>query len=257
MATIPAIVKDRFVKNLKKYQAILKKKTEIDINESDTVTIVVEILENIFGYDKFNDISSEYKTSNQYCDLAIKIDDNLKFLIEVKSMKINLKSNHIDQLCNYGLIKGKKVKWLILTNGLRWKIISITYSKILAHEEILEFDFLELNTKKEKDLDKLYRLSKESLKKNALDDFHNHNQTLNQYVIGQLLLKQPVLDILRKTIKKMNPEIKCDNEMILAMLQIDLIKSEIFEDEKSSKAKKQVNKYFKSLDNAKEKPVVE
>jgi len=46
---IPVKTKDRFIKGLKKYKPVIKKAQAQDINESDTVTIITDIFEDIFG----------------------------------------------------------------------------------------------------------------------------------------------------------------------------------------------------------------
>ena len=50
--------KDQLVKGLKKFQPIIKKAKAADINESDTVTIIVDMLSDVFGYDKYAEITS-------------------------------------------------------------------------------------------------------------------------------------------------------------------------------------------------------
>ena len=50
MATIPVKVQNRFQEGLKKYKKILTKAQSQDINESDTVTIITDVLQDIFGY---------------------------------------------------------------------------------------------------------------------------------------------------------------------------------------------------------------
>lgn len=132
MAPIPAKIKDRFVKNLKTYQSIVTKYFKNGANESDTVTLVTSILSDIFGYDKFSEVTSELKVKNQYCDLAIKINGVIKYLIEVKAIGVALNTNHLNQICNYGVNKGNE--WVILTNAKDWKIYKIKFGKPLSHE---------------------------------------------------------------------------------------------------------------------------
>ena len=78
MATIPVKMQHRFQDGLKKYKRILTKAQSQDINESDTVTIITDILQDIFGYDKYSEITSEFAIKKTFCDLAIKIDGNVK-----------------------------------------------------------------------------------------------------------------------------------------------------------------------------------
>ena len=102
MIAIPAKVKERITSALKKYQPILEKAQSKDINESDTVTILVDILAEMFGYDKFFEITSEYAIKHTYCDLAIKLDNIPRLLIEVKSAGLDLKAQHVKQSVDYG-----------------------------------------------------------------------------------------------------------------------------------------------------------
>jgi len=74
MANIPAKVIDRLKENLGKIQKIVEQAKSRDINEADTVVIVSDVLCDLFGYDKYEDITREYAIKAQYCDLAVKID---------------------------------------------------------------------------------------------------------------------------------------------------------------------------------------
>ena len=57
---VPARVLSRLVSGLKKFQPILENAKTRDVNESDTVTILADILQDVFGYDKYTDITSEH-----------------------------------------------------------------------------------------------------------------------------------------------------------------------------------------------------
>jgi hypothetical protein len=68
---IPAKFTKRVSENLKRYQDVISNLKKRDANESDTVTAVADILEAIFGYDKYEELTSEYAIRGTYCDLAI------------------------------------------------------------------------------------------------------------------------------------------------------------------------------------------
>jgi hypothetical protein len=52
MMAIPAKVSARLSAGLKKFQPIVASAKARDVNESDTVVIVTDLLHEIFGYDK-------------------------------------------------------------------------------------------------------------------------------------------------------------------------------------------------------------
>jgi hypothetical protein len=244
MANIPTKVSTRLIVGIKKFQNILKFAKAKDINESDTVTIIMDMLAEIFGYDKYTEITSEYAIKKTYCDLAIKIDNKLRFLIEVKAIGLDLKADHIKQVVDYGSNQG--VDWVILTNGAFWKVFKIHFGKPVQSELVYEFDLMNLNFKKPADIDLLYYVSKESLGKSALEDFHLQRLTLNKFFIGQVLITEPVLESLKKTIKKICPDVKVTCDEIKEVLILDVLKREVFEDEKASDAKRKISKVFKA-----------
>lgn len=166
MIKLPAKVQDRLTKGVKNFQPIVAQAKDKDINESDTVTIITDILCNIFGYDKYSEITSEYAIKKTFCDLAVKIKDKVALLIEVKAAGLTLKDDYIKQAVDYGANAG--IDWVILTNAVTWKIFKITFSKPVAKELIYEFDFCDLNTKKQADLEMLYCISKESYLKHPI-----------------------------------------------------------------------------------------
>ena len=53
MSNIPTTVTKRFAATVPKFKKILQSAMERDVNESDTVTIVTDMLEEIFGFDNY------------------------------------------------------------------------------------------------------------------------------------------------------------------------------------------------------------
>lgn len=127
MATIPVKVKERLVAGLKRFQPIITKARDKDINESDTVTIIADMLSDVFGYDKYTEITSELAIKKTFCDLAVVLDGTVRMLIEVKAAGLDLKEQHIKQAVDYGSNSG--VDWVVLTNGVTWKVYKVVFAK--------------------------------------------------------------------------------------------------------------------------------
>ncbi|MBQ3616461.1 MAG: type I restriction enzyme HsdR N-terminal domain-containing protein [Anaerotignum sp.] len=251
MATINAKVKTRLIEATKRFKPIVSKAKSKDVNESDTVAIITDILADVFGYDKYSDITSEYAIKKTYCDLAIKINGQLTILLEAKAAGLNLKESHIKQAVDYGANAG--VDWVILTNSVQWMVYRIIFGKPVVAELVYDFDFTEINTKKESDLELLYYLTKESMTKagkGSLDEFHSHKQMINKFVVAQTLLSDPVLDAVRKTLKKVSPDVKGTNEEIYRIINEEIIKRDVLDDEKTVAAKKMVSKALNAAKKA-------
>ena len=55
-----------------------------------------------------------------YCDLAIKLGEEIPLLIECKAIGLNLKDDFVRQATNYAAESG--IQWVVLTNGIFWNI---------------------------------------------------------------------------------------------------------------------------------------
>lgn len=241
--SIPTTVKKRLVEGIKKYKPILSKAESQDVNESDTVTILVDILADVLGYDKYTEITSEQAIKKCFCDLAIKMNGKIELLIEAKSAATNLKDNHLTQATNYSANSG--IEWVVLTNGVMWKVFKVLFTKPIEHELVYEFSFLDLNVKKDSDIEMLYMLAKESLgkvKNTNLDAFLAQKQLVNKGMLGQILLSEPVLDVVRKTLKKIAPDTKIANEDIAAVITEEVLKRDVAECEKAPEYRKRIAK---------------
>ena len=246
MAILQSKIQTRLVAGIKKFQNVLSIAKAKDINESDTVVIVTDILSELFGYDKYVDVTSEYEIKKTYCDLALKIDGKIRFLLEVKAIGLDLKDDYIKQAIDYGANVG--VDWTILTNGCVWKVFKITYAKPIDKELVYEFDILKLNSKKQNDLDMLYYVCKESTGKvkSALDDYYLQKQILSRFFIAQVILTETVIDTIRKSIKRITPDAKVTNVEIKEILLFEVLKREVLEGDKVEEAKKRISKSLKA-----------
>jgi hypothetical protein len=249
---IPAKFVKRINESLKKYQGVITQLKKKDANESDTVTVIIDILQDIFGYDKYSEITSEYAIRGTYCDLAI-IDTHkkIKFLIEVKSISTTLNDNHIKQAIDYGSNAG--VNWVILTNAEIWVLYKIKFGKPIDKELVAEFNLLNINTKIDKDIEALFVISKDGQEKSIIDDFYSTIQVKNKFIIGVLLTSPDVYSWIRRTMKKLFGDVKISEEEIADIVLNDIIKREIVDSDEAKKAEKDIEKTIKKLERAKEK----
>lgn len=236
-------IQNRLISGIKKFQLILNNAKAKDINEADTLLIVIDILSELLGYDKYSDITSEYSIKKTFCDLAIKIESKIKFLIEVKSIGLELKDDHVKQAIDYGANVGSE--WVILTNGYLWKVYKISFTKPINKELIYDFNLLNIDLKNHSDLDLLYFLCKESIGKSFLEEYHLQKQALSRFFVGQIILQDLVIDIIRRLIKKCSPEVKITNEQVREVLLSEVLKRDILEGDKFEDAKRKTNKIFK------------
>ena len=224
---------------------------ERDVNESDTVTIITDMLEEIFGFDKYTEITREYAIQNTYCDLAIKTNKRIEYLIEVKAIGLALNDKHLKQAVNYAAREG--IKWVILTNGVKWEMHRVTLEDKVQNEQIFSIDFRKINPKQKNQQELLFLLCKRGIQKDLIDDYYEYRQSVNRYTIGALLLTDPIANVVRRELRKLKPGIKVDIAEINSLIKSEVIKREILESEAGVDANKQVTKFAKKQEREKTK----
>ena len=234
MASIPKKVLDRFNSQVGRFQKILQAAKDRDINEADTVLIVTDIIADLFGFEKYIEITSEFAIRSTYCDLAIRTDGAVKYLVEVKAIGLALKDPHLRQALDYGANHG--IEWIVLTNGIRWQIHKILFEKPIASEAVCTFDLLALSPRKKEDQETLFLLCKEGLNKAAIEEFHEHRQIVNRFILASILLSSPVLEVARREMKRLSPGIPVDLAEIESILKNDVLKREVQDCEEAARA---------------------
>jgi predicted type IV restriction endonuclease len=234
---------DRIGRNLGKFQNALEIAKDKDLNEADTVQIISDILADIFGYDKYLEVTSELMIRGTYCDLAIKIDGKIQFIIECKAVGIDLKDNHLRQAVDYGAKSG--IPWVILTNGIDWQIYKIRFEKPVDYDLVCSFNLLDISVKRDEDIDKLFIICREGLQKDHRENFYEKTQCVNKFAIGSLILSEPVITTLRRELKKYADGVKIDNEEIEKIILTEILRREIVESEDAVKHQQKIKRFYR------------
>ena len=250
MASVPKKVAERLIAGLKRYQPILAAAKARDVGETDTVTIVKDMLADIFGYDKYSELTSEYAIRGTYCDLAIKLDAKLSTLIEVKAIGIELKEAQVKQAVDYAANQG--VDWVLLTNGIRWCVYRVFFTRPIGQELVVDLDLSTLNPRSDSDLETLYLWCKEGWQRSALGDFHTQKQALSRFFLGATVLSDPVLEVVRRELSRVSPDVRIDIEQIRTVLVNEVLKREVMEDPKADEARKKIARAANKALRAKE-----
>lgn len=238
MAKLPKRAAERIVAGLKRFQPIISSAKARDVNESDTVVIVTDLLQEIFGYDKYSEITTEHAIRGTYCDLAVNLGGELAFLIEVKAIGLDLKEQHVKQGVDYAANQG--CEWVALTNGAEWKVYRVSFGKPIEHELVVDINLLNVNSRKPDDVEIVGLLAKEGWQKAQLGEYHNQRQALSRFTIAALMLGDPVAEVVRREIRRLSPEVKVDVDQIKAVIEVEVLKRDVLEGEKADAARKQV-----------------
>ena len=240
MANVPTRVAQRLADGIKRFQPILTNAKSRDLGESDTVTVIVDMLAEVFGFDKYSEITSEHAIRGTFCDLAIKVNNSLLTMVEAKAIGIELSDGHVKQAIDYAANQG--VDWVILTNAVSWRVYKVTFAKPIDKELVLEFDFSKLSHRSEKDIESLYLISREGWTKSALGEFHVQKQALSRYCLGAMILSDPIVQVIRRELRRLSPDVRIDVEEIRAVLSGEVLKREVLEGDKADDARKKLSR---------------
>jgi len=253
--SIPARVSERLAAGVKRFAPILASAKARDVNESDTSMIVTDVLAEIFGYDKYSEVTRELCIRGTFCDLATRIDGKFQMIIEVKAIGLELKDSYVKQAVDYAANQG--IEWVALTNGNLWKVFCVIFAKPIDAELVLDIDLLQLNPKSAHDLESVYLLTRESMLKSGLYAYHDHLQATNKFYLAAVMLSDPVLETVRRELRRLS-DAKVEIAELREALKQEVIKREVLEGEKADLARKKVAKAAgKMLRTRREKDEVE
>ncbi|MBL8826065.1 MAG: type I restriction enzyme HsdR N-terminal domain-containing protein, partial [Planctomycetaceae bacterium] len=250
---IPARVKDRVVSSLKRMVPIIVQQRDRDVSEADTVTLVKDVLADVFGYDKYTELTGELAIRGTYCDLAIKLDSKICVLIEVKAIGLALNDRHLKQAVDYASNQG--IEWVILTNAATWQLHHVIFAKPIDSRLIVTLDLTTIGLKDESDLDLLYIFTKEGFKKGAHTDLKDRQDATSRFLVASLLLNnESVISVIRRELRRV-VEVNVSEEEITKVLEMEVVKREVLEGPEAQEAARRVrragNKTLRSSDNSK------
>lgn len=184
-------------KSLKKIAPHLLAAREQNLNEADTVQRLVKVFEEVLGYDSWSEITREMQIKERYCDLAIKMDGAVKFLVEAKSAATDLRDRHIEQAERYAS-KGN-IRWVLLTNGVHWNLYHLTFEEGIEYARAFQVNVQDNLDEAAKCLALLHR---NAIRKGELDDFWAQKVALAPVSIGRSLFHEDALRLLRRDIRR-------------------------------------------------------
>jgi len=251
MAKLPKKFCDRVAARLKAYQGVVVSHRSRDVSEADTVTVVKDVLADVFGYDKYTELTSEHQIRGTFCDLAIQIDGKVRFLIEVKSAGSTLSDAHLRQAVNYGAHQG--IEWIILTNAVEWRFYKVNFGQPISWDEITRICLPDIAPRNQNDLEKMFLLAREGLASDAINAFHQHQQLVNQYTLGQLVQTDAVVAVLRKELRRLFPDLKIEPADLADLLVNGVLKREVVDGDKVEEAKARIKKAGQKIARAAKK----
>lgn len=248
---IPKRVSDRITQQVKKYQAILADAKNRDISESDTVVIIVDMLTDVLGYRKYTEITTEFSIRGTYVDLAVMVDNEVRFLIEAKAIDVSLKSNHLKQAIDYAANHG--VEWVALTNGVIWQIYKVHFKQPIAWSLVYELDLLQAKPKDQQMIECLGNLSREGFTRSSMTDYFQQKQITSKFSLASILRSGQMIAALKRELRRIAPHVRVNDGFLKEVLENEVLKREVVIGDEASQAEDYLRRCTRASLRAKEK----
>lgn len=105
---------------LERFTGPLQDLIDRDANEGDTRLLVTDFFSDGLGYNKYDEVTTEYRTKNESVDYGLKVGDDVFALVEVKRCGQDLNARSLRPARLSAAEEG--VQWLVLTNGRNWEV---------------------------------------------------------------------------------------------------------------------------------------
>jgi hypothetical protein len=186
-------------KPLKQASRYLLEARDVGLNEADTVVRLRKFFEEVLGYDRLHDISSEAQMKYKYVDLCLKIDGRVCLLVEAKAAGQKLRERQIEQAERYA--SENNYQWVVLTNGVDWNLYHLTFEEGIEYQCAFAVSLGDEEGFEEA-ANKLALLHKHALSRGDLETFWEKATALGPGSIGKALFQDTIIMLLRREIRR-------------------------------------------------------
>lgn len=215
--------KERIRTAIRRYSRPLTELRDRDANEGDTRLLVTDFLCDALGFDKYDNLTTEYRVKGEFADYGVRVDQQLEAFIEVKRITTRLNERHLRQVISYAVNEG--VEWVLLTNGQVWQAYHLTGGLPVVVDKAFEVDLLGDEPVASK-VDKLFFLTLEATKRDLIDALWREKAATSPGSIARTLLDPSVVDAIRRQIRRATGHNATD-ETIAEVLTTAVIRPEL------------------------------
>ena len=216
-------------KRLREYRKkYLTNKQNLELDESATRLMVNYFLTDVLSYVELDDIKTEYNIRGEYADYVIQLARKKHFIIEVKSIQLDLNERHLRQSTSYAANEG--IDWILLFNGKQIQLYRVLFGKPISVHPVLDLDLSDLSSMKVASEHLIY-LCKPAVVKNELETYWKRFDALSPYSLAKNIYSLEVIGAVRRKLRQTSG-ISFSNEDI-----VDAIDVLICEEQKISKPK--------------------
>ncbi len=191
----------KVLSELKNYKRKYIKKQFSGLDESATRIMINAFLTEVLGYEELNEIKTEFNIKGIYADYVIQLQRKKQFVVEVKSIELDLNERHLRQSVGYAANEG--IDWIILTNGRCFQFYRLLFEKPIRSELVASLEFTEASPSQLKGYaDFLSAFSKRGVLKKEHEMLWQRSTALAPATISKVLYSEEIVKAVRRDLKK-------------------------------------------------------
>ncbi len=191
----------KVLNSLRVYRRKYMKKQFSGLDESATRIMVNSFLTDVLGYQELHEIKTEYNIKGMYADYVVQLLRKKQFVVEVKSIELDLNERHIRQSVGYAANEG--IDWIILTNGRCFQFYRLLFEKPIRNELVASLEFTAATPKELRGFaDFLSAFTKHGVEKKEHEMLWQRATALAPLTISKMLYSEYVIKLLRRDLKK-------------------------------------------------------
>jgi hypothetical protein len=185
--------------SLKDYKRKYLKKQFSALDESATRIMTNNFLTEILGYQELEEIKTEYRIRSEYADYVIQLKRKKHFVVEVKSIGLDISEKHLRQSLSYAANEG--IDWILLLNGREIQLYRVNFGKPVTTTLIFKLDLID-NDDFKRCPELLWHLTKKAVERGELETFWKRTTALNPENMAKILYSEEIVKRLRNDLKE-------------------------------------------------------
>jgi hypothetical protein len=185
--------------HLKTYKKKYLRKDFFTSDESSTRIMTNSFLTDVLGYQELVEIKTEYRIKSEYADYVIQLKRKKHFVVEVKSIEIDINDKHLRQSLSYAANEG--IDWILLLNGRQIQLYRVNFGKPVTTTLIYKLDLMDAEDLK-RCPELLWYLTKTAVERGELETFWKRSNALEPANLAKLLYSEEIVKRLRNDLKE-------------------------------------------------------
>lgn len=173
---------------------------ERDANDGDTRMLVADFFSVGLNFSKYQDMTTEYRTSGDSIDYALVLEGELFAPVEVLRVGRDLDQRNIQVSRRLAAEKG--AQWVILTNGRLWKVYHLRPDEEGGNRpvEVISADLADADAY-HRNIDALFHISHEAVEHGRLDALRRWKEAVEAAPLADLLRGDAVVEAVRDQLR--------------------------------------------------------